>query len=151
MLGAAIAILAVGASAGVSVAFFSASGSGDGSDVAATMQPVTVSALLGGDTPASRLQPGGAGDVILRVTNPNAYTVTLVSVSGNGPITASGGIGACTTPGVTFTDATGLSTTIGASGTTLVTLTGAAQMSTSSSSGCQGATFFVPVSIEVRR
>jgi len=89
--------------------------------------------------------------VILRVNNPNAYTVTLVSVSGNGTITPDGGHAGCTTTGVSFTNQTGLSTTIGASGTTLVHLSTAAGMATTSSSGCQGATFSIPVSITVHK
>ena len=41
------------------------------------MLTVTVAATAG--TPSTPLYPGGTGDVTLRVTNPNAYAVTLVS------------------------------------------------------------------------
>ena len=95
------------------------------------------------------LQPGGSADVILRITNPNDFAVTLSSVTANGTITASGGLGACTTTGVSFGGVSGLSTPIAEDATTLVHLQGAATMSSASSSGCQGATFSIPVSIAV--
>jgi hypothetical protein len=89
--------------------------------------------------------------VILRVNNPNAYAVTLVSVSGNGTITPDASHSACTTTGVTFSNQSGLSSAIGASGTTLVDLPGAAAMGTASSNGCQGAAFSIPVSVTVQK
>ena len=95
------------------------------------------------------LQPDGSADVILRITNPNGFAVTLTSVAANGTITASGGIGACAATGVTFAGASGLSTLIAGSATTLVHLQGAATMSSASSTGCQGATFSIPVLIVV--
>ena len=138
--------------AGTASAYFTSSGSGAASRTAGTMQPVTVTALVGGDTPSSVLLPGTTGDVILRVNNPNSYAVTLQSVmSGPGSLTADSGHPNCTTSGVAFNNQTGLSTTIAASGTTLVDLPGAASMSTTSSNGCQGATFSIPVTITVQK
>jgi hypothetical protein len=110
---------------------------------------VTVAAATG--TPSTPLLPGGTGDVILNVNNPNAYAVTLVSVSGNGTITADGGHSGCTTTGVTFNNQSGLTINIPASTTTAVDLPGAASMSTASLSACQGATFSIPVSITVHK
>jgi len=113
---------------------------------------VTVSAIVGGDTVGSMLVPGGTADVILRVNNPNTAAVTLVSVTGGpGSITADGGHPGCTTTGVTFTNQPSLSVAIAGSGTTLVHLAGAASMGAASSDGCQGATFFIPVSITVHQ
>lgn len=148
LLTAAIALF-VALAAGAAYAYFTSHGSGTGHGTTGTIQPVTVAAFVGGDTPSSTLLPGGTADVIVRVSNPNAFSVKLVSVSGNGTITASGGIGTCTTTGVTFTNQSGLSATIAASGTTLVHLAGAANMSSASQTGCQGATFSIPVSITV--
>jgi hypothetical protein len=112
---------------------------------------VTVAAFVGGDSPSSNLFPGGSADVILRVSNPNAYIVTLVSVSGNGTITPDGSHAGCTTTGVSFINQTGLNATIAASGTTLVDLPSAAAMGITSSNTCQGATFSIPVSITVQK
>jgi len=143
----AITALLVGLSAGTAHAYFAATGSGTGSASTATMQTVTVAATAG--SPTTPLLPGGAGDVALKVTNPNSFAVTLVSVTGSGTITADGGHAGCTTTGVTFTDQTGLTINIPASGTTQVDLPSAAAMSTASSAGCQSATFSIPVTIVV--
>ena len=150
VLGAACAIV-LGITGGAASAHWSSSGSGSGPASTGTLQPVTVAAFVGGDTPSSTLYPGGTADVILRVNNPNAYGVTLVAVSGNGSITPDVGHPGCTTTGVSFTNQSGLSSPIGASGTTLVQLPNAASMDSTSSNGCQGATFTVPVSITVHK
>jgi hypothetical protein len=134
---------------GSAIAYWTASGSGTASAATGTLQPVTVTALAGGDTPTSVLLPGATGDVILRISNPNSSAVTLTSVTGNGTITADAGHPTCTTTGVSFTSQTGMSTSIAASSTTLVHLPGAASMSTASSNGCQGATFSIPVAVTV--
>ena len=84
------------------------------------------------------------------MNNPNAFAVSLVSVSYGTP-TAVGGIGMCTTTGVTTNTPTNLPFTINASGTTSVDLLGAATMGVSSQTGCQGATFSIPVTITVQK
>jgi hypothetical protein len=111
----------------------------------------TAQALSTVDVSASTsatLYPGGpAGDVLIRVSNPNSYPVTVTAVSGNGAITPDGGHAGCTTTGVSFTDQTGLNISVPANGATTATLSGAASMSNASVDGCQGATFAIPVSI----
>ena len=140
----------VGLSSGAAYAYFSSTGHGTGSASVGTMQPVTIdSATVNPQTP---LLPGGSGAVTLKVDNPNGFAVTLVSVTGDGAITASGGAGGCATTGVvTFTNQTGLSTVIAASGITSVDLKGAAAMTTAAAAGCQGATFSIPVTITVEK
>ena len=136
---------------GVAYAYVAASGSGSGGATAGTMQTVTVSALVGGDAPTSQLYPGGpTADVILRLSNPNAFSVQVVGVAANGSVTADGGHAGCTTTGVTFTPPSNPNITVPA-GSSLVHLAGAASMSTASVSGCQGATFSIPVTITVHR
>ncbi len=143
--------LAVGIGAETAYGYFTSSGSGSGSASAGTMQTVTVAALVGGDSPTSTLLPGGpTAEVILRVNNPNSYSVTLTSVAPNGTITASGGIGPCTTTGVSFIAPSGPNITVNP-GSDLIDLPGAASMSTSSSSGCQGAIFSIPVTITAHK
>jgi hypothetical protein len=148
---AASIVVAVALSAGGAYAYLTSSGQGTGSAPAGTLQPVTVAAFVGGDSPTSALLPGGpSADVILRINNANSFAVTLVSVTGNGTITADAGHGSCTTTGVTFTNQPSLSISLPAGGS-LVHLSGAAGMSTASSNGCQGATFNIPVSITVHK
>ena len=140
---------------GAAVARWAAFGSGTGSATTGTMQTVTVAALVGGDDPASALVPGGpAAEVILRVTNPNAASVQVYGVAGNGAITADAGHAACTTTGVTFTAPSSPITptvTVPANSTVVVRLPGAASMSTASLSACQGATFHIPVTLTARQ
>jgi hypothetical protein len=144
---AVVGILALG---GAAYAYFTSHGSGSGHGSTGTMSTITLSATAG--SPSTSLYPGGTGDVSLAVNNPNAYAVTLVSVSGNGAITPDSGHSACTTTGVTFSNQSGLSTTIPGSTTNYqVHLSGAVSMSTSSSNGCQGATFTIPVTITVEK
>jgi hypothetical protein len=140
----------VGLASGAAYAYFTSSGTGTASASVGTMQAVTISTAT--VSPSTPLLPGGSGDVTLEVTNPNAFDVTLVSVTGDaGTITADSGHPGCTTTGVTFTDQTGLSTDIPADSTAEIDLPGAASMSAASSPGCQGATFSIPVTITVQQ
>ena len=143
---AVVGILAVG---GAAWAYFTSHGSGSGHGSTGTMSTVTLNATAG--TPSTPLYPGGSGDVSLEVNNPNAYAVTLVSVTGSGTITPIADP-SCTTTGVTFTNQTGLSTTIPPSTSGYqIPLPGAVSMNSSSSNGCQGATFSIPVTITVEK
>jgi predicted ribosomally synthesized peptide with SipW-like signal peptide len=142
----AVGALAAGLGGGGAYAYFTSHGTGTGSATAGTLQAVTVQAAT--ISPSTPLYPGVTGDVVLKVNNPNAFALSLVSVS-YGTITAVGGIGACTTTGITLNTPTNLPYTINASGTTSVDLAGAATMGSSSQTGCQGATFSIPVTITV--
>ncbi|HZQ85140.1 MAG TPA: hypothetical protein VFA83_09900 [Acidimicrobiales bacterium] len=138
-------------SATAAFAYTRATGAANGSGTVGTMQTVTVAAFVGGDTPSSSLYPGGpAADVILRVNNPNSFTVHVTSIAGNGTITADAGHAGCSTTGVSYTAPSNPSITL-PSGSTLVHLAGAASMSTASLSACQGATFNIPVTLAVQR
>lgn len=132
---------------GTAVAYWAAAGSGTGTAAAGTAQPLSTVATSASTT--SLLYPGGpAADVALVVQNPNPYPVTITGVSADGPVTASGGIGTCTTHGVTFgTPTSGLPFTVSPSASATVTLGGAAQMSATAENGCQGATFTLPVAL----
>jgi hypothetical protein len=127
-------------------AYWRAFGSGSAAAVTGTLGTPTVLALTGGDTPTTALFPGSTGDVVLRVSNPNAYTLTITGISQNGAITATAGIGTCTTTGVSTSFPSSPSIAV-ASGSHLIDLAGAAVMSTASQNGCQGATFHIPVSL----
>ena len=142
---AMVAVMGVGAA----YAYFSSAGTGSGSASTGTLQQVTLVAVTG--TPQTHLQPGGTGDVLLSVTNPNASPVQLVSVTGGGALSVRGGT-SCTAAnaGVAFHDQSGLAVTIPAHASSVpVTLANAASMAYASASGCQGATFLIPVTITV--
>jgi hypothetical protein len=65
--------------AGVAFAAWTTSGSGVGSAASRAAQNVSFAAGTVTDT----LYPGGTGDAAVSVTNPNAYTVTLTSITLN--------------------------------------------------------------------
>ena len=139
----------VGLSSGAAYAYLTSSGHGNGSASVGTMQNVTISSPT--VSPGTPLRPGGSGDVSFEVSNPNNFTVTLVSVVGDGAIIPDSSHSAtCTTTGVTFHDQTSLSILLPA-GTTTVDLPGVATMDGTSSAGCQGATFSIPVTISVEK
>lgn len=143
------ALAAVLCGAGVAWAYWSSGGTGTGNASAGDMT-INVTALQGGDNNQSAMLPGTSADVVLRVDNPNSFAVQVTSIASNGAAVASNG---CTPTGVTFSSPTDYSPaqfTL-APGSNLIRLGGAASMSTSSSSACQGATFSIPVSVTVQR
>jgi hypothetical protein len=112
----------------------------------------TEAAVSIGDASASTtpdLYPGATGTAYIKVTNPNPFPVTVVSVTGNGAITSDQGAACDASTGVSFTDQTGLSGTVGAGATTTLSLPGAVSMDNSSANACQGAVFTIPVTVGV--
>ncbi|MET3203660.1 hypothetical protein [Arthrobacter sp. UYEF13] len=141
---------------GGAYAYWVTVGAGSGAATNGTMATVTVEALVAGDTPQTTLVPGGTADVAVRALNPNGHAVRVYAIRGNGAATADTSHPGCTTPGtgVTFVEpAAPLAPiiTIPANSSVLITLPGAATMSTASLSGCQGATFSLPVTLEARK
>lgn len=148
------AALCLLAGAGTAYAYWGTVGSGTNSATNAGMQTVSVTALIAGDGPQTTLIPGGTADVVLRVTNANPYAVQIRSITANGAVTTDTAHPTCTTTGVTFTPpAVPLTPTVSvpANSSLLITLTGAATMSSLSQSVCQGAIFSVPVTVEARK
>lgn len=134
---------------GIALAYWSTSGGGAGSATGATMT-INVTALQGGDTNQKSLLPGQSGDVIVRVNNPNAFSVHVTSIVQNGDVTASNG---CSQTGVTFTAPSDYSSgqfTL-SPGSHLIRIGGGAIMSLASDSACQGATFTMPLSVTVQK
>jgi hypothetical protein len=143
---AVITTMAALVAVGLVYAAWTTNGTGSGYAKAGTAQALTTVDVSASTT--ATLYPGGpAGDVTIRISNPNSYPVTVTGVSGSGAITADAGHAGCTTTGVTFTNQTGLSISVPANGATTATLSGAANMSNASVDGCQGATFAIPVTI----
>ena len=132
--------------AGLVYAAWTTNGGGSGYAKAGSAQALTTVDVAA--STAATLYPGGpAGDVLIKISNPNSYPVTVTGVAGNGTITADAGHAGCTTTGVSFTDQTGLSISVPANGQTQATLSGAASMTNASMNACQGATFTIPVTI----
>jgi hypothetical protein len=127
---------------GVAYAYWNTTGSGSGSAHATTAVALTTSTA----TPTAQLYPGATGDAKVTINNPNPFGVTVTDIVGS-TITSSGGIGTCSTTGVTFADQHSLADAVGANSSATFTLTGAVSMTNASDTGCQGATFTIPVAL----
>jgi hypothetical protein len=146
VLGAAIALV-LGLGAGTAFAFFTSSGSGSGTASTGSVESVTVLGATGMVT--NKLYPGGTGDLKVEFDNPNDFAVTITTVSGNGTVTGSGGIGTCSTTGVSVPTRTGLSISVVSGSDATVLIPNGVSMDATSDSACQGATFSVPVTLTV--
>ncbi len=143
LIGGAITLLVLGV-VGFVYAAWTASGTGSGTAKAIDGQAVTTSAvaITNGD-----LYPGASGGVHFQINNPNPYPVRVTAIAGTGTITSDAGAACDASTGVSFTNQTGLTIDIPASGSTTVVRPNAAQMSNASDTTCQGATFTIPVSL----
>lgn len=140
-------MVASGFGAGAAYAYFTGSSSGAGSGTTNTLAAVTAVSFQGGDAVTTPLLPGGTGDVIMRVLNSNSYPVTLVGVTA-GAITSSDPSHCPVSGNFTFNGPTNLPITInaGPSSSQLIDLQGAASLSISAPSACQGVTFTIGTS-----
>ena len=142
---AAVVLLGLGLGAESAAAFFGGSGgSASGNGAIGTASNVTIATNA---TVATKLQPGGAGDLAFTVNNPNEVSVTITALSISGTVTG------CTTPAVTLTSpqTSYLPVTIPANQTSyLVTLTNAVTMGTGATNDCQGQTLSVPLTPTVQ-
>jgi hypothetical protein len=147
--GAIAVVVAAGLGVGAVFAYFLVTGHGSGSGANGTAPTVTIQAVASG-SPNSTLLPGSTADLLVQVQNPSSLTLTVTGIAQNGTATPEGG-NACTSSndGVSVPTQTGLSVSL-APGTQTLHFSGAAAMSTSSASGCQGATFDVPVTLTVQ-
>ncbi len=143
-----------------------AGSSGEGQS--ATIANLSITAVAS-PAPANLLYPGGAGDVVVTIANPNPYPVTISAVqlpantvyatgyTTNTLSTTQVGCLAATPSGVTWAFATGTSgtthnltsaLTVGASGQSnnplVVTLTNDASMATTSPAACANTYFSLP-------
>jgi hypothetical protein len=141
----ATALLLVALAGTVAFAAWTTNGTGNAYSRAGSAQALTT-VDVSATTPAT-LYPGVTGDVRLRIDNPNPYPVRVTTVSGNGTITSDAGATCDASTGVTFTNQTGLTLDVAAASQATFTLTGAAAMSNSSHTSCQGAVFTIPVAL----
>jgi hypothetical protein len=149
LIAACAGCLVAGLGGGAAYAYFTGTGSGSGGASIGALETVTLA--VSSAAPVTPLLPGGTGDATVAVTNPNGFAVTVTSAVRSGTITADSGHSGCTTTGVTFTDQTALGVRVPANSTIAVDLPAAVAMGASSSAGCQGATFSIPVTITARK
>ncbi len=153
-------VLAITLGTGPAFGYFGAlGGSGTGSGGTGTLQPLVILSATTG-SPSTSLLPGATADLLLNVSNPNTVSVTITSVSQGGGVSVQGGSGCTSDPawpgtlgssGVSVVSTTGLSIPVAGGATSVIHLPAGASMSTTSVSGCQGATFQVPVTVVVQQ
>jgi hypothetical protein len=146
----AAAVLLVGLASGTAFAYFATTSTGSGLGPVGSARAVDVTAVAGSST----LQPGSSSNLSLTLVDPNPYPVVITGVAENGTaatVSVGGGTGCTgTNAGVSVPATTSLHVTVGP-GKHVVRLPAAVVMSTTSANGCQGATFHVPVKLEVKR
>ncbi len=133
----------------IAFAAWTANGTGSAGAQAKSAQSVAVAA----GTTSAQLAPGSSGDLVLVVTNPNSYPVSITQIASGAvaSITSTGGASCSgTATGLSF--ATGFPKTVsqviaGSGGTFTYTITNAVAMSNSSDPSCAGVTFTIPVSV----
>lgn len=129
----------------IAFAAWTATGTGSGYAKATSAQVLTTVDVSASTT--ATLYPGATGNVLLRISNPNPYPVTVTDVAGSGAIDSDTTAACDAQTGVTFTDQTGLSLSVPASGAQTFTLSGSVAMANSSHTSCQGAVFTIPVTL----
>lgn len=143
--------------------FVGLNGSSTAEGQSAAITNLTISAVAS-PTATDLLYPGAAGDVVLKISNPNAFPVTLTAVQlpantafaagygDSGLTTANTGCTASNS-GVSWSFASASSgsshplttpVTVGANGNLTVTLSDAASMSTAAPAACAGTYFSMP-------
>jgi hypothetical protein len=142
-------------------------GGSDGLGQGATIANLSIAATAS-PSPANLLYPGSTGDVVITISNPNPYPVTITALSlptnttyaaghTNSALTAASGTCTAANSLVAWNYATGVSgsshtlttpVTVGASGQAnnplVVTLTGDAVMGSASPAACAGLYFSMP-------
>jgi hypothetical protein len=147
--------LALGAFAETAYAYFSASATGVGHGKVVELQAVGVLSATG--MPTSDLFPGGKANLRVTIHNPNGFSVTIVAVAQDTTtaLGVTGGNG-CTGTNAEVTVPTNTSPTgtptlsLPADTTKTLTIETGVTMGTTSPSGCQTASFQIPLTVTVR-
>lgn len=149
----ALAVVAVTvtalAGAGAAIAYWTTTGSGSASAATPTVLAVTLTA----GTPSGELYPGGAADLAITVSNPNAFTVRFGSLSldtaqGTGGFEVDGAHTGCDLSTLSFTTQSNggagwtIPPKVGAiNGALALDLPSAVAMGATAANACQGASF----------
>jgi hypothetical protein len=142
LIGSALVLLLTVAA----VAYWRSSGAGSGSAATGTASALALTPA----TPTAALFPGGQATVVLTVTNPNAFSIRVGSLSpdtgqGTGGFAVDGGHSSCVLTTLSFATQTnaGAGWTVAGSGNLSVTLANALSMTAAAANACQGASFTV--------
>jgi hypothetical protein len=139
----AVGILVFLVATGVAWATWRADGAGHARGAADRAVALTTEATTATGT---LLVPGGEGDLVVRVRNPNRYPVQITSIAAIGAVQPDAEHAAgCSPTGVTFVPPVDLALELAAGQTREFTVADAVHMAGSAAQGCQGAVFTIPV------
>jgi hypothetical protein len=149
---ATIASLFIGVLLAGSIAFAWWSATGTGNGYAKATTPAALTTVDVSTSASAQLYPGGTGDLIVKIHNPNPYAITVTSIAATGATPrAVSGNATCDAADSVYLIATlsGLSINVPAGGdSSLQTFTNAVKMDGPSAvDACQGKTFAVPVTL----
>ena len=133
--------------ASIAWAAWTANGTGEGYAKASSAQALTTVDVA--SSTSAQLYPGGSGDLVVKIANPNPYPVRVTDIKNKagGSIVADAGHASCVTTGVSYANQSG-TWDVPANGSAQFTLNNVVSMSNASDTGCQGAVFTIPVSLE---
>lgn len=142
------AAIATVVTAGVAAAWYQSNVRSTGTGSASTAATQTVTLTTTGAV-STGVYPGGPGaDITISVTNPYAnLPIALNSIAINGSIGVTGALGTCTTTGLAIAAPAQLPATVNGGATLSLTLTSVVKMGLTADSGCQGATFTIPLQV----
>lgn len=149
--------LVIGMVSTPALAYFTSGGTGAGTAAGGILHPLGILPATTG-TSTTPLFPGMRGDLILTVTNHNTQAVTLRRVFQAGAVRVQGGAGCTPDPGwpttlgnsgVSIPDTVTPAMVLNGGETREFMLPGAVSMGIISASGCQGASFQIPVRVEI--
>ena len=123
-----------------------ATGTGEGNAAAGTAVELRVEPVASIGVDATRLVPGGTGDVEVVLFNDNPYEVEVRDIVQDGPITSDQDGCDATTHEVSYMTQTG-SWIVPAAGDLFVRLVDALAMGVDAADACQGAEFAVPLAV----
>jgi hypothetical protein len=149
--GAAL-VVASGAASWQAWAWFGGRGEAQAAAEVGTMGAPTLAAVatLDGVTP---LAPGGVGDLVVAVHNPNPFPIEVVSLTLADAAVVTSDAAGCAGAVVSLAQpvlALDPGPTAAADGDTVVRVVAAVRMADDAPSACQGASFTVPVAVAVR-
>ena len=148
-LAAIAAVVVLGAAAGGrAYGYFTAPGGGEGTATVDSAEPLALLDPLD-DATADRLYPGGEGDLLVRVQNPNRFAVVLERVRPAATDIRSDARGCAELVGLVDERlAIEPAVRVEPGATVDLRLPRAVRLDASAPDGCQGATFAIPVRVE---
>jgi len=149
LFGAAGALGAIIATAGIALAVWTVTGSGQGGAAATVSKSLIITPTLPANPSIQPIYPGGpAGPVFYLVSNPNPFAITVTGISYGTPVSNNATTCPSSNVSIDASAPTTFSTPVAANASNWAfAIPGVLDMSHSAPDGCQGVTFTVPITL----